>query len=232
MRGEHGHAPEVGDKFEGSSPHARGARPCTILVSNLIRIIPACAGSTKPEARSFFSWGDHPRMRGEHATSRLHPRTVVGSSPHARGAHFESYAATASSRIIPACAGSTKALPSFWTSCPDHPRMRGEHLSILWQTPGSPGSSPHARGARVHGFNNAIRRGIIPACAGSTSINSVSKSTARDHPRMRGEHKKGNTKMSVTPGSSPHARGAPTKPPSPAETMRIIPACAGSTLNG
>ena len=66
MRGEHELAVFDNEVDAGSSPHARGAPHSTLGSSPPARIIPACAGSTRVEARSFFNWGDHPRMRGEH----------------------------------------------------------------------------------------------------------------------------------------------------------------------
>ena len=71
------------------------------------------------------------------------------------------------------------------------------------------GSSPHARGARCLRRDREHRRGIIPACAGSTSLTCFRVMTRRDHPRMRGEHKYYIIKTMRRAG--------------------IIPACAGST---
>ena len=72
--------------------------------------------------------------------------------------------------IIPACAGSTiaggRSAPLRW----DHPRMRGEHSEVAARLQRLSGSSPHARGARRHRGLHELRRGIIPACAGSTVI--------------------------------------------------------------
>ena len=153
-------------------------------------IIPACAGSTtyngeecsvvegsSPHARGALYWylwwltsmGDHPRMRGEHGAED-------SSSDQHQG-------------IIPACAGSTndKTPEDFrdlgsspharGARCPpwplagcrwDHPRMRGEHYDVVDLRLGVDG--------------------IIPACAGSTSICLAA--------------------VIALEGSSPHARGA------------------------
>ena len=70
---------------------------------------------------------------------------------------------------------------------------------------------------------------IIPAYAGSTSGSFATRGSARDHPRIRGEHCQ---RSSVAPpiwGSSPHTRGAPPARPSESILVRIIPAYAGST---
>ena len=48
--------------------------------------------------------------------------------------------------------------------------MRGEHLKSSAPIEVSMGSSPHARGAPFKVKSRAERKGIIPACAGSTVI--------------------------------------------------------------
>ena len=87
MRGEHGSADDGEGREEGSSPHARGAPINVIAPKHVGGIIPACAGSTAPDAQVPTRKQDHPRMRGEHALSALKSVTC--------------------DRIIPACAGST-----------------------------------------------------------------------------------------------------------------------------
>ena len=138
--------------------------------------------------------------------------------------------------------------PSSW----DHPRACGEQLPSGFTYTDVKGSSPHARGAPWSG--RAPPR------------------TAGDHPRMRGEHAQLEQEVSSRPGiipacagstcavqwleeldqgSSPHARGAPSRRSATTATpwdhprMRgehaaelaeelvvdgIIPACAGSTV--
>ena len=149
-------------------------------------------------------------MRGEHSTVTALIASSTGSSPHARGARFQSRACRFPAGIIPACAGSTAAGQGREEPRWDHPRMRGEHAH------GHLVGQPEA--------------GIIPACAGSTyrteslpALPMGSSPHARgapqtlgrippnqgDHPRMRGEHWRGARPLSLV--------------------MRIIPACAGST---
>ena len=107
MRGEHRSRASSSMTTPGSSPHARGALEGDVREAVAAGIIPACAGSTRRWHRPASSWGDHPRMRGEHplsseylmyltgiipacAGSTFPPRprrtTRSGSSPHARGA--------------------------------------------------------------------------------------------------------------------------------------------------
>ena len=168
-------------------------------------------------------------MRGEHAAI---PSTVMlsyGSSPHARGARVFPVFWRLTTRIIPACAGSTKGPSSIARTRPDHPRMRGEHAKdsgALWS---DQGSSPHARGAPSSPLWPLSPRRIIPACAGSTCATPSNPAAPGDHPRMRGEHVRAFQSSMMQWGSSPHARGAPIRLDRLIRRVRIIPACAGST---
>ena len=148
MRGEHPSLKAHQSASWGSSPHARGALNHRRRVIDVLRIIPACAGSTTACSFTIPTQRDHPRMRGEHFT-RLNDGSIFwGSSPHARGALNHRRCVIDVLRIIPACAGSTRYPERLSAGCRDHPRMRGEHhrraqhKRILW------GSSPHARGAQ------------------------------------------------------------------------------------
>src|SRR5690606_34686635 len=90
------------------------------------------------------------------------------------------------------------------------------------------GSPPRARGARRRGRGQAGRRGITPACAGSTVMTLTDAALRTDHPRVRGEH---GVMADVKPGkagSPPRARGAQTTERQPRSTIGITPACAGS----
>ena len=107
MRGEHQTFTEKSTFNQGSSPHARGARPCAAFVSWRIGIIPACAGSTRRRRDGRGRVGDHPRMRGEHKVKALAQNRRPGSSPHARGAPHGVERVVDRPGIIPACAGST-----------------------------------------------------------------------------------------------------------------------------
>ena len=109
-------------------------------------------------------------MRGEHWHMRCPRRRVVGSSPHARGALGYRLRLVRTTRIIPACAGSTPGRPTARQPCWDHPRMRGEHSASGSARANCAGSSPHARGAPRRDAVEAVLAGIIPACAGSTVI--------------------------------------------------------------
>ena len=88
LRGEHPR-PACGEhELVGSSPLARGARDLHASVRQCDGIIPACAGSTLRGERHRLIFRDHPRLRGEHFSLVPGSTVLLGSSPLARGAHF------------------------------------------------------------------------------------------------------------------------------------------------
>ena len=229
MCGEHTPSPRLLRCSSGSSPHVRGALNRLWPQLNVWGIIPACAGSTSRRNRVCIAAGDHPRMCGEHCSGEWPMVESGGSSPHVRGALQRRKRQRTIPGIIPACAGSTDCPTWSRARFGDHPRMCGEHFRRAIIASVVAGSSPHVRGAHNGKQQYRTRRGIIPACAGSTagadcrplwmsgiipacagSTNSISNWTcgSRDHPRMCGEHKFRRSKGFFRSGSSPHVRGA------------------------
>ena len=209
MCGEHGGVNNYNNPTLGSSPHVRGAHAMTGEKTQVYGIIPACAGSTRPNLDCPRLWGDHPRMCGEHGTPFSSSLSLMGSSPHVRGARRDMDPVQPAAGIIPACAGSTTGSPGRAHSRRDHPRMCGEHTKELAIGECTVGSSPHVRGARhsSHGYARFNR----------------------DHPRMCGEHQCMFPGQVPRRGSSPHVRGALQLRGSRTDARGIIPACAGST---
>ena len=107
--------------------------------------------------------------------------------------------------------------------------MCGEHTGSKRHASNPTGSSPHVRGARRPSWRRCRRRGIIPACAGSTKCQCGRISFIGDHPRMCGEHLSRMSPGCGLPGSSPHVRGAHVRRLRVPLVSGIIPACAGST---
>jgi len=107
IRGEHARTSGARERRAGSSPHTRGARSSRRRLSKALGIIPAYAGSTAYNALQRPGWGDHPRIRGEHARRGRTGPGRAGSSPHTRGALVVSHPILSEYRIIPAYAGST-----------------------------------------------------------------------------------------------------------------------------
>ena len=112
--------------------------------------------------------------------------------------------------LTPACAGTSSCRPSPAATSGAHPRVRGDVVSEYCAEPPIAGSPPRARGRLGSGRCRAARRGLTPACAG----------TSRD--RLRGWH--------LGRGSPPRARGRPH--PGAARDLRdgLTPACAGTSL--
>ena len=95
--------------------------------------------------------------------------------------------------------------------------------------PTSSGSSPRARGTGDRARGHLVRPGIIPACAGNSSVSLDSEADSRDHPRMRGEQHICLRGYSRSLGSSPHARRTVRAHQHGPRHHGIIPACAGNS---
>ena len=231
IRGEHPRRGAGPHRGAGSSPHTRGAPALASKSRQTPRIIPAYAGSTRPRRLPGPGDRDHPRIRGEHPPRSACRCSRPGSSPHTRGALEPRPARPSRRRISPAYAGSTP--PQELESHPlgDHPRIRGEHCESYGRERTGAGSSPHTRGARWRRSRGGGVRRIIPAYAGSTCGSSGSCSRTGDHPRIRGEHSSSDPNLSAHLGSSPHTRGARSRPRAGRLRRRIIPAYAGSTCH-
>ena len=172
----------------GSSPHTRGALSTANSCAGRARIIPAYAGSTLSGDRVRDDRQDHPRIRGEHKSTR----NTDSTSPW----------------IIPAYAGSTYWRWAVFLTQRDHPSIRGEHITRAGRLRPPRGSSPHTRGALLRRVLMTAANRIIPAYAGSTLHRCRLHRARQDHPRIRGEHTSGTSSSSCRDGSSPHTRGA------------------------
>ena len=194
-------------------------------------IIPARAGFTgrgmTPATRS----PDHPRSRGVYGGVSSRAGALSGSSPLARGLQERLRAILPRERIIPARAGFTPLFSPRRTLGADHPRSRGVYSRSTAITGRCSGSSPLARGLRHRRPRQQGLRRIIPARAGFTLEVGVGEGRDEDHPRSRGVYSTGEDRVSITPGSSPLARGLPTPSSGPGLPARIIPARAGFTLD-
>ena len=89
MRGERQAYQRLNVNAGGSSPHARGTLPGARHFWPSIWFIPACAGNAFPPWWRRACRLVHPRMRGERLREMGLHDTPEGSSPHARGTHFQ-----------------------------------------------------------------------------------------------------------------------------------------------
>ena len=209
IRGEHPVLVPSSTQSVGSSPHTRGAPAPGFSIRPGAGIIPAYAGSTEHFRVPPQCLADHPRIRGEHRKGGKSLTINKGSSPHTRGARPPRRLRRPRPR--------------------DHPRIRGEHGQKSVSAPSRAGSSPHTRGAPAASPNTNRALRIIPAYAGSTPSGMTRRGTSKDHPRIRGEHRRRHRIQIGHYGSSPHTRGARLRPIPQGEGWGIIPAYAGST---
>ena len=85
------------------------------------------------------------------------------------------------------------------------------------------------RGTPILGGEPYSKWRIIPAYAGNTSTAGLCRCSARDHPRVCGEHPTRTEPTSTSWGSSPRMRGTLPVVGSPVSESGIIPAYAGNT---
>ena len=215
-----------------------------------VGIIPACAGSSIGSMTCQAHRRDHPRVCGEQETYVCAMGDLGGSSPRVRGAVTHFAPPCSLDGIIPACAGS-RSPPTCarrWTGdhprvCGeqpassrarrgpwDHPRVCGEQIDASAFGTSVRGSSPRVRGAGPLSPAVCPGGGIIPACAGSSSSLTTSRTSRGDHPRVCGEQPSSASRANSAPGSSPRVRGAVWPSCHARPHHGIIPACAGSSL--
>ena len=166
----------------------RGTQHATSFLRVAAGIIPAYAGNTTSKVKDKHLWRDHPRVCGEHSSSPWMLSEATGSSPRMRGTRYDAEKQKLTQRIIPAYAGNTPYEPPCDCGAWDHPRVCGEHADANKIYPGQVGSSPRMRGTPPHAHKQVFQRGIIPAYAGNTIIDSPMSVSPWDHPRVCGEH--------------------------------------------
>ncbi len=195
------------DEKDGSSPRARGTQLLGLYRDIILRFIPASAGNT-PFMR-LLQWARpvHPRERGEHRILIVGSDAPPGSSPRARGTLAAGGLVERLQRFIPASAGNTATARFSAMRITVHPRERGEHLPRVRAATEADGSSPRARGTRLHPTGWRCRSRFIPASAGNTHGEKLDVHWYMVHPRERGEHRLTAAWASGSSGSSPRARG-------------------------
>ena len=112
-----------------------------------------------------------------------------------------------SCRNIPACAGKTTSVWDCRQSMPEHPRVRGENLSLSHADNVTEGTSPRARGKPGPKATATPLLRNIPACAGKTGLPGNRTLRGSEHPRVRGENLPNISQAFLNTGTSPRARG-------------------------
>ena len=213
----------------GSSPRVRGKQVVEDGHRRRVRLIPACAGKTRPRVLVNRFGGAHPRVCGENTSSHAVPNEVAGSSPRVRGKPRRTWRSCSPRGLIPACAGKTVEARSQASRAWAHPRVCGENETTGPFSQQVTGSSPRVRGkpAPLHGGPRPHR--LIPACAGKTCTCHQTRSAPRAHPRVCGENPEDGIRSFAVAGSSPRVRGKPHQALPARKPRRLIPACAGKT---
>ena len=147
MRGEYNTTIDSRRSNKGSPPLARGVLDHCNERATLVRITPACAGSTSNGFMVSTAIQDHPRLRGEYMFIILIRLLNQGSPPLARGV-----------RLNITFYGNRKGSP---------PLARGVRLNITFYG-NRKGSPPLARGVPAPRQTHGTPTRITPACAGST----------------------------------------------------------------
>ena len=167
VRGDVQAGPSRGVADEGSPPRARGRRRMIPTPQSITGLTPACAGtsrtwtSTRPRPRA------HPRVRGDVERRHEHGDRFRGSPPRARGRPESTSARKQRDGLTPACAG-TSRLRQQGAPRGAHPRVRGDVPAEPVDPRAELGSPPRARGRRRPSRVRAVRRGLTPACAGTS----------------------------------------------------------------
>jgi len=107
IRGDHAAELARGIRGAGSPPHSRGPHRRRLDPVCGRGITPAFAGTTRPRWTRHCRCGDHPRIRGDHASRGGLVGSSVGSPPHSRGPHRVRGGPVGQGRITPAFAGTT-----------------------------------------------------------------------------------------------------------------------------
>ncbi len=209
VRGDFAHRLACPCQRGGSPPRARGLRWLGLVVDDLCRFTPACAGTSDAADERAHVVPVHPRVRGDFAPHAAHCGWTAGSPPRARGLPRSSGSSRGTRRFTPACAGTSGLEGIRIASVPVHPRVRGDFTVMSWRIAAFYGSPPRARGLRI----------------GET----MKFATQAVHPRVRGDFAVVAAAASDRHGSPPRARGLPLSRWPRTRPLRFTPACAGTS---
>ena len=206
-RGENPQRGRFRREQKGSSPLTRGKLSDRVSCSPGDGLIPAHAGKTGPKSLTSRPAPAHPRSRGENDWRGSRERSCQGSSPLTRGKRHRGRRQCYRHGLIPAHAGKTRGGPRsrerYWA----HPRSRGENGHSRIRRTRRRGSSPLTRGKLPHPICVRLDRRLIPAHAGKTRTQAITRPPSQAHPRSRGENTVRDLGPPLKGGSSPLTRG-------------------------
>ena len=132
-------------------------------------------------------------------------------------------------RFIPVYTGNTPFSQAENQRAAVHPRVYGEHLSVLMTDLSQFGSSPCIRGTRDGLVLVQSDCRFIPVYTGNTHAGGWTKTSRAVHPRVYGEHRRSSTLSVWVSGSSPCIRGTPFGRLGLRIAGRFIPVYTGNT---
>ena len=213
----------------GSSPRMRGTVRQPQPPLDMRRFIPAHAGNRRSPIHGTGGGAVHPRACGEQRLLVSLPRPANGSSPRMRGTAELVLIDWRRDRFIPAHAGNSEIVGSWFVEESVHPRACGEQPSVASMIKAAVGSSPRMRGTvdRLHLMRPKNR--FIPAHAGNSPFPFPTRFLTTVHPRACGEQQHAPTVSGFKFGSSPRMRGTALARAGRPRRPRFIPAHAGNS---
>ena len=198
-------------------------------VDPVLRITPACAGTTSKRQGGDHRQKDHPRVCGNHRSSGAAFSEPAGSPPRVREPPGAGLCNGDVLGITPACAGTTCRDGGARRGDRDHPRVCGNHAQGRKGRTRGVGSPPRVREPLLDRLLAVPVRRITPACAGTTSLMLKSAVAGGDHPRVCGNHSPARPSFVEVVGSPPRVREPLAERDFSGKALGITPACAGTT---
>ena len=134
--------------------------------------------------------------------------------------------------ITPAGAGTSPARPGLVGGWGNHPRRRGDFISVIGLASIAAESPPQARGLLQARPRTDRHEGITPAGAGTSVDHADRVAPCRNHPRRRGDFLPHTEAGAFRAESPPQARGLRQSPLSQSRPAGITPAGAGTSRAG
>ena len=195
-----------------------------------VRLTPACAGSTSSRHPWAAPWPTYPRVCGEHRTVHPLPRPRIRLTPRVCGEHatpsaFRIVVYDLPPRVRGArpCSGSRRGLLRLTPACAGEHRLHQSVHSAMCDLP------PRVRGAHRNSRAVIDERRLTPACVGSTCSRLAAPMRPPTYPRVCGEHHSRPAACNDSSDLPPRVRGALQEMRLNAHSLRLTPACAGST---
>ena len=229
LRGNYGLVSPIPRLNPGSPPLTRELLWAVIPGIWIRGITPAYAGTTDIYNLCASVIRDHPRLRGNYCRNIGIVNSLTISPPLTRellAANFKLYRY---SGITPAYAGTTGKFAEGIYATKDHPRLRGNYLSLFTSDSITLGSPPLTRELLLYRLRHSSKIGITPAYAGTMQSSLSLYCLPRDHPRLRGNYAEKVCRRTLPTGSPPLTRELQISFVFVVSLSGITPAYAGTT---